>query len=63
MLPQFCLDMKIEVFSHVGIDVAGHIWIRQSKRWFLIATCLVTRAVALEDLENLETETILLALK
>ena len=63
ILPLFRLQDKIEPFSHIGLDIVGHFWIQNTKRWILVVTCLVVQAIALEDLSNLETETIMLALQ
>lgn len=47
-------------FSHVGIDLAGPFRTRscentEQKRWILLATCMVTRAVHLESQQSQRT--------
>lgn len=54
-------------FSHVGIDTFGHFIVkdqrREAKRWGLILTCLYTRAVHIELLNDLTTDCFLQALR
>lgn len=60
-LPAFCFDIKTLPFSNIGLDVAGHYILQTQKQWILLVTYLVTRAIALEVLDNLTTRTLALA--
>jgi hypothetical protein len=62
-LPAFRLEAHGLPFKKVGIDVFGHFYIGSQKKWVLIVTCLVTRAVALEDLDDLTSNHIALAIR
>ena len=62
-LPKIRRTALIEPFSHVGIDVAGHFFIRSSrakhyprKIWVLIISCLTTRACHLLTLDRMTGE-------
>lgn len=56
-ITKFRLSNNCFPFTYIGIDTAGHFWIRQ-KYWILIATCLNTRAIALEPLRDMTTATL-----
>ena len=47
-------------FSHCGVDVFGHLLIKQGrkqiKRWVVLFTCLTVRAVHLEVIEDCKTD-------
>lgn len=70
-LPQFRIQPSSHPFENTGIDVFGPIYVYSTasmnkekiKRWVLLFTCLVTRAIHLEVLENLDTQDILCAMK
>lgn len=72
-LPPFRVTETSHPFQYVGIDVFGHMWVYapeglpendgKVKRWVLLLTCLVTRAVHFEVLEGMDTLDIISALK
>lgn len=66
-LPPFRVDMSNPAFSNVGVDCFGPMEIvigrRVEKRWGLIFTCLVVRAVHIEVLPTMSTDSFLMALK
>jgi len=51
------------LFTNIGIDITGHLWVNRLKRYVLLVTDLVTRAVDLELLENMSTNEIFLAFR
>lgn len=64
-LPKTRLDPTIP-FENTGVDVLGPMYVKfsqQSKKWILICTCLVTRAVHLEILNDMTTEEFLAAFR
>lgn len=62
---------KSRPFSHVGLDYAGHFWVKNfhgrgqhaHKFWVVIFVCFATRAVHLEAVGDCTTETFLAAFK
>ena len=47
-------------FTHCGVDLWGHVWIKQGrkklKRWGVIFTCLTVRCVHLDVVDSLDTD-------
>lgn len=72
-LPEFRVTETSHPFQYIGIDVFGHMWVYapeglpenegKVKRWVLLFTCLVTRAVHFEILEGMDTLDIISAIK
>lgn len=70
-LPQFRVEPTSHPFENTGIDVFGPIYVYSTssgnkekvKRWVLLFTCLVIRAVHFEILTHLDTQDILCAIK
>lgn len=58
---------KTPPFTHVGMDVFGHFLVKdrrtELKRWGLLFTCLYSRAVHVEMLEDLTTDSFICALR
>jgi transposase InsO family protein len=54
-------------FSKIIIDVAGHFWItnkrKTEKRWLLVISCLTTRAIHIEILHSLTTDSAIKSLQ
>ncbi|UYV67961.1 hypothetical protein LAZ67_5002637 [Cordylochernes scorpioides] len=51
------------IFQVVGIDLAGPLYLKDgSKMWMVLFTCAVYRAIHLEMVSNLETDSFILAL-
>ena len=66
-LPEFRVAVGEPPFSHVGVDFFGPMQVKRGrstvKRWGCIFTCLVVRAVHLEVVETLETDTFINSLE
>ncbi|XP_065219687.1 uncharacterized protein LOC135845152 [Planococcus citri] len=62
-LPEFRLDDKSTPFQHLAIDTFGPLYVNGQKRFCLLITDLVIRAVELELLENMTADVIYLALR
>jgi hypothetical protein len=66
-LPVARLDFAEKPFTHVGLDVFGPYNVKQGrstiKRYGLIFTCMSFRAVHLELLEDISTETCIMAIR
>ena len=65
-LPKERLELTAP-FSHVGMDVFGPFHVKdhrtERKRWGLIVTCLYSRAVHIEILDQMTTDCLILALR
>lgn len=64
-LPEFRIKDD-PAFTYVGVDFAGPLFVRSgvsSKVWICVFTCLVTRAIHLDIVDNLSTDTFLRCLK
>lgn len=61
-LPAQCTDINAYPFEHTGMDVFGPLWVSMGrgkapqKRWVIIFTCLITRAVWFEIIENMTSD-------
>ncbi|XP_058457230.1 uncharacterized protein LOC131434494 [Malaya genurostris] len=66
-LPIQRLTPNIRPFSHVGVDYFGPFEVtvgrRKEKRWVVLFTCLVVRAVHVEVAHSLTTESCLMAIR
>ena len=66
-LPEFRVEDSQPIFSNTGVDLFGPIYIKQRrarlKRWGSLFTCLDTRAVHLEVVESLETDSFINCLR
>ncbi|KAG5683544.1 hypothetical protein PVAND_012818 [Polypedilum vanderplanki] len=66
-LPSYRLAMHQPPFSFICIDVCGPFEVKRNrgheKRWILVSTCLKTRAVHMEILHSMNTESCLKALQ
>ena len=66
-LPEFRVEDSQPIFSNTGVDLFGPIYIKQRrarlKRWGSLFTCLNTRAVHLEVVESLETDSFINCLR
>ena len=63
--PERCEPYK-EPWTYVGIDIFGNFYVKQgrseAKRYGVIFTCFTTRAIHIEVIDSLETDTFLNAL-
>ncbi|XP_062710822.1 uncharacterized protein LOC134288907 [Aedes albopictus] len=66
-LPKVRLTPHIRAFSHTGVDYFGPILVKQGrslvKRWVALFTCLTTRAVHLEIVYSLSTQSCVMAIR
>ncbi|XP_065224342.1 uncharacterized protein LOC135848370 [Planococcus citri] len=62
-LPSFRLQNMITPFQNVGIDTFGPIYVNNVKRYVVIVTDLIIRAIELELLPDMTTEEVFLALR
>ena len=67
-LPQFRLDTSNPPFSNIGIDFTGHLLVKDyhnnhCKVYICLFTCLTTRAISLELVEDLTTLSFLQAFR
>ncbi|XP_062714134.1 uncharacterized protein LOC134290921 [Aedes albopictus] len=66
-LPKARLTPHIRAFSHTGVDYFGPILVKQGrslvKRWVALFTCLTTRAVHLEIVHSLSTQSCVMAIR
>ena len=63
MIPEFRFQEHCTPFENIGIDTFGPIWVNTEKRFVLLVTDLVIRAVDLELLQDMTAEVIFLALR
>ena len=67
-MPDFCVN-KAPPFAYCGVDFAGPLYIREgdgsgnSKVWITLYTCCVTRAVHLELVPDMSTQTFIRSFK
>ena len=67
-LPTFRVDTSSHPFSKIGVDFTGHLIIKDlngnfRKVYICLFTCLTTRAISLEIVEDLTTESFLMAFR
>lgn len=66
-LPLSRLDAYARPFTHMGVDYFGPLLVsigrRQEKRWILLATCLTVRAIHLQVVYSLTTNSCIMALR
>ncbi|XP_062709631.1 uncharacterized protein LOC109432424 [Aedes albopictus] len=66
-LPEFRLTPFIRAFTFVGLDYFGPVFVRVgrslAKRWVAVFTCLTIRAVHLEVVHTLNTESCIMAVR
>ncbi|XP_062710317.1 uncharacterized protein LOC134288698 [Aedes albopictus] len=66
-LPPGRLEAFSRPFTHVGIDYFGPIEVvvgrRHEKRWGMLATCLTTRAIHIELVNSLSTDSCIMAIR
>ncbi|XP_058826497.1 uncharacterized protein LOC131686249 [Topomyia yanbarensis] len=66
-LPEVRLTPYIRPFTHTGVDYFGPILVKQGrslvKRWVALFTCLTVRAVHLEIVHSLSTESCVMAIR
>ncbi|XP_055591482.1 uncharacterized protein LOC129743472 [Uranotaenia lowii] len=66
-LPKVRLTPFIKPFTHVGIDYFGPLMVKQGrslvKRWVALFTCLTIRAVHLEIVSSLSTQSCVMAIR
>ena len=66
-LPQDRLDDQVPPFTHIGVDYFGPFYIREGrkelKRYGVLFTCLVVRAVHIETAQSLDTDSFINALR
>ena len=67
-LPQFRQDTSIRPFSNIGVDFTGHLTVKDRsgshiKVYICLFTCLTTRAISLEIVEDLSTSSYLQAFR
>ena len=58
-LPEFRCD-QVDAFSHSGVDMTGHFYVKLGnetvKRWVILFSCVSTRAIHLEIVEDASSE-------
>jgi len=67
-LPQFRQDTSVRPFSNIGVDFTGHLTVKDRagnhiKVYICLFTCLTTRAINLEIVEDLSTSSYLQAFR
>ncbi|XP_062710849.1 uncharacterized protein LOC134288933 [Aedes albopictus] len=66
-LPKVRLTPHIRAFSYTGVDYFGPLQVKQgrsvAKRWVALFTCLTTRAVHLEIVHSLSTQSCVMAIR
>ncbi|KAJ0176915.1 hypothetical protein K1T71_007287 [Dendrolimus kikuchii] len=66
-LPKDRLAAYARPFTNCGIDCFGPIWVtigrRKEKRWGMLFTCMVTRAIHMELIASLSTDSAIMALR
>ncbi|XP_059058376.1 uncharacterized protein LOC131851829 [Achroia grisella] len=66
-LPKERLDAYARPFTRCGMDCFGPMWVtigrRREKRWGLLFTCMVTRAVHIELIAGLSTDSAIMAIR
>ncbi|KAJ0177854.1 hypothetical protein K1T71_006727 [Dendrolimus kikuchii] len=66
-LPRDRLAAYTRPFSNCGVDCFGPMWVtigrRREKRWGMLFTCLVTRAVHIELIASLSTDSAIMAIR
>ena len=67
-LPQFCQDTSIHPFSTIGVDFTGHLTVKDRsgnhiKVYICLFTCLTTRTISLDIVEDLSTSSYLQAFR
>ncbi|XP_051176505.1 uncharacterized protein LOC127291418 [Leptopilina boulardi] len=66
-LPEARLAYHLRPFTHCGVDYFGPMWVavgrRREKRWGALFTCMTTRAIHLEIVHTLTSDSTLLALR
>ncbi|XP_045496008.1 uncharacterized protein LOC123694585 [Colias croceus] len=66
-LPRVRLDMYSRPFASTGVDCFGPMTVtvgrRREKRWGMLFTCMTTRAIHLEILHSLSTDSAIMALR
>ncbi|XP_053686640.1 uncharacterized protein LOC128736183 [Sabethes cyaneus] len=66
-LPEFRVTPYVKPFTYVGLDYFGPVLVRagrnQVKRWVALFTCLTIRAVHLEIVHSLTTESCIMAVR
>ncbi|XP_055526976.1 uncharacterized protein LOC129719610 [Wyeomyia smithii] len=66
-LPEIRLTAYIRPFTHTGVDYFGPVFVKQGrslvKRWIALFTCLSIRAVHLEVVHSLSTQSCVMAIR
>ncbi|XP_058811174.1 uncharacterized protein LOC131676064 [Topomyia yanbarensis] len=66
-LPEERLEPYVRPFTYVGLDYFGPVYVKvgrsQAKRWIALFTCLSIRAVHMEIVHNLTTESCVMAVR
>lgn len=66
-LPVSRTELVGPAFSHIGCDLFGYFQVKQGralvKRWVLLCTCMSSRAVHLEVVHSLSSDSLILALR
>ncbi|XP_058817679.1 uncharacterized protein LOC131680988 [Topomyia yanbarensis] len=66
-LPSFRVTPFVRPFTFVGLDYFGPVFVRvgrsQAKRWIALFTCLTVRAVHMEVVHSLSTESCIMAVR